>query len=96
MLFITGGKAMLDKLSLGLRTEFTILKPCSALTAHFDCLQFVSLAMRYNLFSNCLIFQKPPAADDFLSWRSRYETLFADLVGVRYQTFLWPSHRFDP
>ncbi|MGB0687981.1 MAG: GNAT family N-acetyltransferase [Paracoccaceae bacterium] len=87
---------MQDKLSLGLRTELMMLKPFGALTSHFDCLQFVSPAMPDYFFGNCLIFPKPPALGDFPCWTSRFETLFADMAGIRHQTFLWPSHRFDP
>ena len=87
---------MLDKLSLGLRTEIMMLKPFGRQTAHSDCLQFVSPAMPDYYFGNCLIFPKPPAAGDFPRWTSRFETLFADMAGIRHQTFLWPSHPFDP
>ena len=87
---------MLDKLSLGLRTELMMLKPFGGLTSHFDCLQFVSPAMPDYFFGNCLVFPKPPVADDFPRWTSRFETLFADMAGIRHQTFLWPSHPFDP
>ena len=87
---------MQDKLWLGLRTELMMLKPFGALTSHFDCLQFVSPAMPDYFFGNCLIFPKPPALGDFPLWTSRFETLFADTAGIRHQTFLWPSHRFDP
>lgn len=87
---------MLDKLSLGLRTELMMLKPFGGLTSHFDCLQFVSPAMPDYFFGNCLIFSKPPEAGDFSRWTSRFETLFAEMAGIRHQTFLWPSHRFDP
>ena len=50
---------MLDKLSLGLRTELMMLKPFGGLTSHFDCLRFVSPAMPDYFFGNCLIFQSP-------------------------------------
>ncbi|MDA8739602.1 GNAT family N-acetyltransferase [Rhodobacteraceae bacterium] len=87
---------MLDKLTLGLRTDLMMLKPFGRLTPHFDCLQFVSPAMPDYFFGNCLIFPKPPVAGDFPRWTSRFETLFADMSGIRHQTLLWPSHAFDP
>jgi len=83
-LVITGGRSMLYKLSLGLRTELMMLKPFGALTAHFDCLQFVSPAMPDYFFGNCLIFPTPLAAGDFPRWTLRFETLFADLAGIRH------------
>lgn len=87
---------MLDKLTLGLRTDLMMLTPFGRLTSHFDCLQFVSPAMSGYFFGNCLVFSKPPVADDFPRWTSPFETLFADMAGIRHQTFLWPNHPFDP
>ena len=86
---------MLEKLSLGLRTEIMMLKPFADALRHSDCLQFVSPTMPDYFFGNCLIFPKPPEAGDFSRWTSRFKTLFAARADVRHQTFLWPSHHFD-
>lgn len=81
----------MEVLSLGYRTDLLFHRYEGEVVERPDCLVIRTPEQPGYYWGNLLLFPSPPAPGDCPRWMARFREEFADLPGVRHQTFAWDA-----